>query len=356
MTEQQNASTLFRPDIVYPALNFPVRYSSGSVWLFKNVPDEDNRFAKYAIDYDDDLTRHYSYDSDVPNHKNVQAGDFVLVRDRNVLLGSAIVTDIRVRPAIKKVLACPRCGASNTKLTKYSNEEKWRCDGRCQKDGLLVEERYVYDPIEKEYEIKTYTAYFGDSWSDLAGALGREGIQDLVEQGKWNANNSIMKLDSLRTQYFLDTLHFSSRHNLSFSETGELQEISNGGFVMRRAKVRIGQPAFRAHLVRQYGPVCAFSGVCHMEALDAAHLYSYAKTGKHYKEAGLLLRKDLHRLFDKGLITVRDNLRLDLHPDLRRIQYGTLQDKKLQVEVSRQAKNFLHQHREENISNFIKFN
>lgn len=52
-----------------------------------------------------------------------------------------------------------------------------------------------------------------------------------------------------------------------------------GGHTVRQVSVRIGQPAFRAELVRKYGSVCAFSGPAPSEALEACHLYSYAEIG-----------------------------------------------------------------------------
>lgn len=68
--------------------------------------------------------------------------------------------------------------------------------------------------------------------------------------------------------------------------------------------MRIGQPAFRAELARKYGPIGAFSGPAPAEAREACHLYSYAEIGHHDIEGGLLLRRDLHRLFDQGPLTV----------------------------------------------------
>lgn len=64
------------------------------------------------------------------------------------------------------------------------------------------------------------------------------------------------------------------------------------------------QAQFRANLKRVYGPRCAISG-CEVEAvLDACHILSLAAGGPTKATNGLLLRRDLHRLFDLGLIAV----------------------------------------------------
>lgn len=77
------------------------------------------------------------------------------------------------------------------------------------------------------------------------------------------------------------------------------------------------QAQFRADLKRVYGPRCAISG-CEVEAvLDACHILSHAAGGPTKASNGLLLRRDLHRLFDLGLIAVDPEERLwRFHEDL----------------------------------------
>jgi putative restriction endonuclease len=41
-----------------------------------------------------------------------------------------------------------------------------------------------------------------------------------------------------------------------------------------------------------------------LPALEAAHIHRYSRGGEHLISNGLLLRSDLHRLFDRGYITV----------------------------------------------------
>ena len=49
---------------------------------------------------------------------------------------------------------------------------------------------------------------------------------------------------------------------------------------------------------------CAITGERTLPALEAAHIKPYGSGGPHQPENGLLLRSDLHRLFDQGYITV----------------------------------------------------
>jgi putative restriction endonuclease len=71
-------------------------------------------------------------------------------------------------------------------------------------------------------------------------------------------------------------------------------------------------PALRA-AVR----ACAVTGEHSLPALEASHIRSYARDGPHETRNGLLLRADLHRLFDTGYITVNSELVLEVSARLR---------------------------------------
>ncbi|MFI1584792.1 HNH endonuclease signature motif containing protein [Embleya sp. NPDC020630] len=58
------------------------------------------------------------------------------------------------------------------------------------------------------------------------------------------------------------------------------------------------QTRSRKRLLTTQGEVCAFTGPTPALMLEAAHPYSYAEEGRHHDQRGLLLRSDVHRLFD----------------------------------------------------------
>jgi len=70
---------------------------------------------------------------------------------------------------------------------------------------------------------------------------------------------------------------------------------------MRR---RLGQGAFRLAVTDGYGRRCAVSGERTLAILDAAHIRAFCDGGEHEPSNGLLLRTDIHRLFDLGYVTV----------------------------------------------------
>ena len=79
-------------------------------------------------------------------------------------------------------------------------------------------------------------------------------------------------------------------------------------------RVRRGQSRFRKALLTLYSNQCAFTGVREDRVLEACHVLSHAETGNNQLDNGLILRADIHTLFDLGLATVANDgitVRLD---------------------------------------------
>ena len=67
---------------------------------------------------------------------------------------------------------------------------------------------------------------------------------------------------------------------------------------------RLGQGAFRILVTDTYERRCAVTNEKALPALEAAHIKPVTEEGKHRVDNGLLFRSDIHRLFDKGYVTV----------------------------------------------------
>jgi len=75
------------------------------------------------------------------------------------------------------------------------------------------------------------------------------------------------------------------------------------------ARARLGQGSFRILVTDAYHRRCAVTNEKTLPALEAAHIKSYSKSGPHRTCNGLLLRADIHRLFDDGYVMVDPDLR-----------------------------------------------
>jgi putative restriction endonuclease len=80
---------------------------------------------------------------------------------------------------------------------------------------------------------------------------------------------------------------------------------------------RLGQGAFRVIVTDAYERRCAVTGERVLPVLEAAHIRDYAEGGGHQVENGLLLRSDLHALFDRGYVTVTPSARLVVSSRIR---------------------------------------
>jgi HNH endonuclease len=71
---------------------------------------------------------------------------------------------------------------------------------------------------------------------------------------------------------------------------------------------RLGQGTFRSLVTDIYSRRCAVTGERALPVLEAAHIKPVAVGGLHELPNGLLLRSDIHRLFDRGYVTVTPEL------------------------------------------------
>jgi len=82
-------------------------------------------------------------------------------------------------------------------------------------------------------------------------------------------------------------------------------------------RARLGQGSFRVLVTDAYQRRCAVSGERTLPVLEAAHIRPYADRGPHQVANGLLLRADLHKLFDDGYITVTEDHHVLVSPSIR---------------------------------------
>ena len=80
---------------------------------------------------------------------------------------------------------------------------------------------------------------------------------------------------------------------------------------------RLGQGAFRIVVTDSYRRRCAVTGERTLPALDAAHIRPYAEGGAHEATNGVLLRRDIHSLFDAGYVTITPSLDFEVSSRIR---------------------------------------
>lgn len=77
-------------------------------------------------------------------------------------------------------------------------------------------------------------------------------------------------------------------------------------------RARLGQGAFRVLVTDAYTRRCAITGERTLPALEAAHIQPFAKSGPNLTANGLLLRSDLHKLFDSGYMSITPDFSVEV--------------------------------------------
>lgn len=104
---------------------------------------------------------------------------------------------------------------------------------------------------------------------------------------------------------------------LQRSAASEVQEVQPRYGAPQLIPRRLGQGAFRVLVTDIYGRRCAITQEKTLPALEAAHIRPYAEGGAHAASNGLLLRRDLHSLFDGGYVTVTPDYRFEVSRRIR---------------------------------------
>ncbi|XGV98793.1 MAG: HNH endonuclease [Leptolyngbya sp. BL-A-14] len=95
---------------------------------------------------------------------------------------------------------------------------------------------------------------------------------------------------------------------------------------------RQGQTKFRQVLLNAYDYKCAITGFNAEEALEAAHIIPYVETANNDPGNGLLLRADLHTLFDLNLLAIHpDTMQVFLCPALHKTEYQAIHQKQIKI-------------------------
>lgn len=128
-----------------------------------------------------------------------------------------------------------------------------------------------------------------------------------------NWSRNIVKGKTYNTANENDSVYWKKVETLLLKYSSQSIDISTEPTPLYNhylTNVRIGQGAFRILVTDAYSRRCAVSGEKTLPVLEAAHIKPYSTSGINATYNGLLLRADLHKLFDSGYITITDKFHL----------------------------------------------
>ena len=101
-----------------------------------------------------------------------------------------------------------------------------------------------------------------------------------------------------------------------------------------RRVIREGQATFRKQLIAHYGAICMVTGTAQASVIDAAHIVAYNGASTNALSNGLLLRKDVHALFDAGLLRLTEDCRVTIDASVHDPYYRSLDGRSLHFAVA----------------------
>lgn len=282
-------------------------------WVFTSVSGD--RSWQSNDGYADVLGSLYIYDSAVSFYKQVAEGHVIVIREAQSILGVSRIDRIDAKNDLKPRKRCPVCGSIGIEYRKRADE--WACTNvKCKKRSPA--------PAESLEPVVKYSAHYDKRWKALDGALAFESLLPLMGG---SMQNSIRPIDVHALGELLRTISATVPAQEAPSEDLPI----DGGRRQAQVLTRINQGNFRTGLLRMYGLSCAVTGPCPAEALEAAHLLPYSLHESHNVAEGLLLRTDIHRLFDAGHIAINpDTLSVEIDASLSQYPlYKSLHGRKL---------------------------
>jgi putative restriction endonuclease len=268
--------------------------------------------------YDDSIESKYEFDSNVPNCKQLAEGDFVVVRDKKKVLGSAIITTIKEYQGVTKVISrCPICDFTGIKERK-NKIPRWRCG-----KGHEFE-----SPSNSEVLVTRYVAEFSDSFRGNSNNVLLDEVRAITLKSAKQLSIQGLDLDMAKSLFGADISSAGLDPMVGEDEEGQsavapvISGVDQRQAQIRLIKLRRGQTKFRNALISRYGHNCAVSGPTSLHVLEAAHIIPYRGDDTNHVENGILLRADLHTLFDLGLVRISSSpISVIVSEDLRDTVY-----------------------------------
>ncbi|QXP70749.1 HNH endonuclease [Polaribacter sp. R2A056_3_33] len=150
----------------------------------------------------------------------------------------------------------------------------------------------------------------------------KKGIKQSGQKKSTTGGNSTKRLLVYSDNFDLEKLFENPLDVLSDTEFNE----EDPEFTLQKIKKRLGQSKFRKELLEAYNNTCAVTGSRVLEILEAAHIEPYNGAHTSVVNNGILLRSDIHDLFDlykdeKRLIGISSDFKIEVHPSLKDSEY-----------------------------------
>ncbi|AYB30978.1 HNH endonuclease [Chryseolinea soli] len=294
-----------------------------NLWIVKTVSDEDRAY-KSIEGYNDTTKSTYNYDDSVPNHRQLKVGDVIIIVNKIKILGFAKVESIATEKGLKIRRKCPHCGATNYDARLHKSP-LYRCNRGHEFD----------EPIEETVDSIKFKAEYPSTFIEPSRDFSISEIRPYYKRN-YNRNLSIQALDvkfleeifpAMSRQFFVRNSYPGPDESaellpIATENPYQLSNVDERAIINSQIKARRGQRAFRMKLMTRYGERCMVTGCKIKDILEAAHISPYRGVKDNNIHNGLILRSDVHTLFDLDLIGIEpDRLEVKIADTLKGSSY-----------------------------------
>ena len=253
------------------------------------------------------ISSFYRYDNFVPNYRRIEEGHIAVLLDKSGIVGLARIIEITRETGTKTRQRCPKCNSTSLKPRKIKRPPLY-C-GKCKHD-------FTEAVIEK-IDCEVVKAHFGGTFVPCPGAMTESKLRSACRQ--WNGQLAmqsidleLIRADLLRAEPRLEEVLSSSlaapgtlSPEESYEEDGySPADVDEREDVLGTIRRRRGQTGFRDGLRARYRDTCVITGCALVDVLEAAHISPWRGAKDNHVENGLLLRADIHTLFDLNLLAI----------------------------------------------------
>ena len=136
-------------------------------------------------------------------------------------------------------------------------------------------------------------------------------------------SNNIVKYKTYNDSDIMLSTSIEQKTNFKLVETlNKRRKDSN-------INLREGQSEFRQKISKAYHYKCCVTGESCPDLLEAAHIQSYISKDSNHIQNGLLLRVDIHKMFDSGLIAINKDYEIIISSEITTDYYHNLAGRKI---------------------------
>ncbi len=248
----------------------------------------------------------YTYETYDRSKKRIAANDLIFLRDQTRLLAVAYVERATAEKLEQTVPKCPHCGIAQIEMRKKSG-----IPYRCFYGHQFME------PTETPQSTTRHTVHFADNWARIAAQIESAELRPFELTNSRHAKLKLAHIGGLcayvaRRDHTVAPLlkTWLRTRTLELGDTDAAEPVAAHPMSIfdeqerphQAIRARRGLASFRDKIINRYGSRCMISGCTVLALLEACHVSRYRGPEDNHPANGILLRSDLHTLFDLDLI------------------------------------------------------